>query len=259
MLDPAAIDACQNALHWNWKLEGEPVEREELTDAQLSAFQERGCWESCPACEHGVLEPLGSRNERSLKFQSVVVNGSRKKSVPLTSSVSYTRQCLWSRTLDNCRAKFKEGANEDEGQRLHADMATRSFSLWDPAVPSDCTIPASTVNDAYLTLFSSHTSQNPPKHTLLTHKAVTPRLAENEGKSQAKIEGTHQESHPNILPSHSQHFQSHSQNFRSQGTTSQPQGKNTGHTPAIGGHMPKVTGHRPKVGGHTPKNEPNKR
>ena len=75
-LDRETIDACCSALHQ--KLEGESNEQEEVTDAQLTAFNRRVDNGGSSACDYGVLGPFGSRIERNLKLKSVIVDSAGK-------------------------------------------------------------------------------------------------------------------------------------------------------------------------------------
>ena len=181
-LEAAEVDQLRKELHD--KLEGEPLESEEFSDAQLTAFKRRLDAGGTPACDYAVLGPYGSRIERRMRFQSMVREPSgRERTVEIAGPDCldtweachqlFRNLCLACKvakaaTLDNYRAKFKERCSEFPSQwglamsadvvcrtehwnrlrsqhkRMHDDPATRAFTSYDPAMPWDSAIAAST-------------------------------------------------------------------------------------------------------------------
>ena len=186
-LDEDIILACRNELHA--KLEGEPLEAEEFTDSQLTVFKRRTDAGGSPACDYGVLGPYGSRVERRMKFQSVIrePNGTERTveiagpnsletweachQIFRTLSIA-CKICKLS-TLDNYRTKFKERCGEypshwglamaadvicrtelwprlkGQQKRFYDDPATRELAAYDPAMPWDAAIAASTMDSEF--------------------------------------------------------------------------------------------------------------
>ena len=130
------------------KLEGEPLETEESTAAQLAACKRRLRLGGSPACDYGVLGPYWSRIERYTKFQAVIKELSGKeRTVEVTGpnaldvweschqvfkALALACKMANISTLDNCKAKFKERAAEypyQWGLAMAADVTCR-VELW---------------------------------------------------------------------------------------------------------------------------------
>ena len=180
-LDEKTVDALRGELHAT--LGGEPLESEEFTDNQLTAFKRRLDAGLSPACDYAVLGPYGSRLERRMKFMGTLKDPSgHERTVEISGPDSldtweachalFKNLCLACKvakaaTLDNFRAKFKERVAEFPGQwglamaadhicrtelwprlrsqmkRMHEDPATRALSTFDPLMPWDAVIAAS--------------------------------------------------------------------------------------------------------------------
>ena len=165
------------------------METEEFTDAQLTAYKRRVDAGGNPACDYGVLGPCGFRIERAMKFQAVFKEPTGQERTvevagPNTLDVwegchqvfkSLALACKTARisTLDNYKAKFKERALEYPGQwglamaadvicrtelwprlksqhkRMYDDPNTRAMSPYDPTMPWDSAIAASTTDDGF--------------------------------------------------------------------------------------------------------------
>ena len=183
-LEEDEILTCRNELHT--KLEGEPLEAEEFTDSQLTVFKRRMDSGGSPACDYGVLGPYGSRAERRMKFLSVIkepngtertieVAGPNSLETWETCHQIFRALCIACKvcklaTLDNYRTKFKERCAEypshwglamaadvicrtelwprlkGQQKRLYDDPKMRDLAAYDPAMPWDAAIAASTVD-----------------------------------------------------------------------------------------------------------------
>ena len=181
------VDKLRQVLHD--KLDGEPLEGEAFTDAQVTAFKKRIDGGGSPACDYSVLGPYGNRMERNMKFMATFRDSSgqeRTVEVAGPDTVDTWEQChqvfknlslacsvAKSSTLDNYRARFKERCSEFAGQwglamaaeqtcrfehwprlksqhkRLYDNPDTRAFSLYDPAMPWESAISASITDIEY--------------------------------------------------------------------------------------------------------------
>ena len=184
LLDEATLQNCRKELHA--KLEGEPLESEEFTDSQLTVFKKRTEAGGSPACDYGVLGPYGSRAERRMKFQSVIREPSgTERTIEVAGpdcletweachqifrSLAVACKVAKLATLENYRSKFKERCREfpshwgiamaadvicrtelwprlkSQQKRLYDDPVTRELAAYDPAMPWDSAIAASTMD-----------------------------------------------------------------------------------------------------------------
>ena len=186
-LDEITIDTLRQNLHT--RLEGEPLEGEDFTNAQLTAFKRRLDAGQSPACDYAVLGPYGMRNERRMRFQATVkgTDGTERTiEVSGPDSLDTWESChavfknlalacgvAKSSTLDNYKQRFRERCLEFPDQwalavaadhvcraeqwgrirslqkRMHDDAATRALSTYDPAMPWDSAIAASSVDSDF--------------------------------------------------------------------------------------------------------------
>ena len=186
-LDQKTIDGLQQELHE--KLEGEPLESEEFSDSQLTAFKRKVDAGQSPACDYAVLGPYGSRIERRMKFQATLKNTDGTERVleiagpdcldtweachAIFKNLCLACKVAKSATLDNYRARFRERCLEYPDQwalamaadhicrmeqwtriksqqtRMYEDTATRALSAHDPAMPWDSAIAASTADSEF--------------------------------------------------------------------------------------------------------------
>ena len=140
------VDALRQGLHE--KLDGEPLEAEDFTDAQITAFKKRIDSGGSPACDYAILGPYGNRTERRMKFAATfrdTVGQERTMEVAGPDSIDTWESCHQvfknlclacgvsrSSTLDNYKAKFKERCAEFAGQwgLAMAAEATCRMELW---------------------------------------------------------------------------------------------------------------------------------
>ena len=186
-LDEMTINALRKELHR--KLEGEPLETEEYTDAQLTAFKRKLDAGQSPACDYAVLGPYGVRSERRMKFMATIKNtDGTERTVEIAGPdcldtweachAIFKNLCLScgvakAATLDNYRARFRERCLEfpdqwalamaadhicrsehwnrvkSQQQRMHDNDATRALSAFDPSMPWDSAIAASTSDSEF--------------------------------------------------------------------------------------------------------------
>ena len=214
-LDEDIVNKCRQELHA--RLEGEPLEAEEFSDSQLTAFKRRVDSGGSPACDYGVLGPYGCRIVRRMNFRTVIkdqMGHERTIEVAGPDTVDTWEAChqvfrslalackvCKSSTLENYRSKFKERCLEFPTQwalammadaicrtehwarlkslhkRIYDDPATRAFSSYDPAMPWDSAIAASTVDSDF---WAKHFDR-PAQRALSDHKASTPIHAQQQG------------------------------------------------------------------------------
>ena len=181
-LDEKTINELRQELHK--KLEGEPLESEEYTDAQVTAFKRRVDAGQSPACDYAVLGPYGCRTERRMKFHATLKSTDGTERIVEIAGPDcletweachaiFKNLCLScgvakAATLDNYRARFRERCHESpdqwalamaadhicrteqwgrikgQQQRMYDNLATRALSAFDPAMPWDSAIASST-------------------------------------------------------------------------------------------------------------------
>ena len=181
------IDKLRGTLHA--KLDGEPLESEAFTDAQLTAFKKRVDGGGSPACDYAVMGPFGNRMEKKMKFTATfkdTTGQERTLEVSGPDTLDTWEQChqvfrnlclacgvAKTSTLDNYKARFKERCSEYAGQwglamaaeqtcrlelwprlksqhkRLYENLETKAFSMYDPAMPWESAIAASISDNEY--------------------------------------------------------------------------------------------------------------
>ena len=217
-LDEDTVNRCRQELHN--RLEGEPLEIEEFSDSQLTAFKKRLDAGGSPACDYGVLGPFGRRVERMMSFRTVVKDQTgHERTIEVAGpatldtweachqvfrSLALACKVCKLATLDNYKAKFRERCHEFPNQwalamsadvvcrtehwarlkslhkRMYDDVNTRQFCAYDPAMPWDSAIAASTTDSEF---WAKHFDR-PALKAVADHRDGTPIHAQDQGNAE---------------------------------------------------------------------------